>query len=204
MTGWGRSQKAVLAVGVGMVVVCTAACASAPARIPSASATPVVRPTTIAPGVSVAPSELVLPPYTVSTSNPLPPGVSAATVVKDVVIDDLIENAALVRSDPSLLAYSDVGGVLAVDQSQISANKSTGLRLLSIDDAVSNMALGRQTDPNNAAAQIAVVVRGTETTKQRSNANKPRTSVENFKVQIWLLWSTTADRYLQCDVSTLS
>ncbi|NNM96013.1 MAG: hypothetical protein HKL89_00155, partial [Candidatus Dormibacteraeota bacterium] len=42
-------------------------------------------------------------------SHPLPSGVSAAQVVKDVQIDNLLENIAIERQDPGLLQYADSG-----------------------------------------------------------------------------------------------
>ncbi|MGC2191070.1 MAG: hypothetical protein WA751_01920 [Candidatus Dormiibacterota bacterium] len=129
---------------------------------------------------------------------------SAKRVVKDVVIDDLIENAAIERRDPGLLAYSDSGGVLTLDQDQISTDEAGSVRVLRVDDSVSNMEVGVQVDPNNPAAQIAVVVQGVETTKQRTASQEPHTASQKFKVLIWLIWSTDTGRYLQCDVSTLS
>ena len=204
VTGWGRSRRAALTVGLGLMVVWTAACASAPAKIPPATTRPSAAPTTIAPGVSVSPSELALPPYSVSTSNPLPAGVNPKRMVRDVVIDDLIENAALERRDPGLLAYSDNGGVLALDQNQIAKDESSDVRVLNIEDSVSNVELGTQADPNNPAADIAVVVQGVETTRERADSHKPHTTVEDFKVLVWLIWSAGKGRYLQCDASTLS
>jgi hypothetical protein len=190
VTGWGRSQRAVLSVGVGLMVVWTAACASAPAKIPSASAKPSPKATSIAPGVSVNPALLVLPPFTVSTTNPLPAGVSAKQVVGDVVTDDLIQNEALERGNPALLAYSDTGDVLTLDQNQISENRANAEHVLDIRDSVSTMELGTRADPNNAAAQVAVIVRGNETTKEETTANKPRVASQRFEVLVWLLWST--------------
>lgn len=201
---WGRSRRAALMVGLGPVVMWTAACASSTATIPSATPSPSAASTTIAPGVSVNPSELALPPYSVSTSNPLPADVSAKQVVSDVIVDDLIENVAVVKAAPGLLIYSDSGGVLALDRNQIATDESSGIRVISVEDSVSSMQLGAQADPDNPAALIAVVVQGIETMRERSGSHRPHTTVENFKVLVWVVWSTEHGRYLQCDVSTLS
>ena len=203
MTGWGRSQRAALTMGLGMMVVWTAACAGAPARIPSAAATPSAAPTTIAPGVSVNPSELVVPPYTVSTTNPLPAGVSAKRVVMDVVADNLIENLAIERGDAPLLAFSDSGGMLAIDEATISTNQSVDTRIVSINDSISSLVLGSEGDPNNSAARAALNVEGVEriTTQDAQGAESHKSN--DFHVLIWVAWSTTLHKYLRCDVSVL-
>ena len=121
-----------------------------------------------------------------------------------MIIDDLIENLALVRAAPELLMYSDSGGVLTIDRNQIATDESTGTRVISVEDSVSNMQVGAQADPNNSASKIAVLVQGTETTRERSPSHPPHTTVANFKVLVWVVWSKEDDRYLQCDVSTLS
>lgn len=204
VAGWGRSRRAVMMVGLGIAAMWTAACASSPTPIPVASATPTASPTTIAPGVAVSPSLLALPPYSISPSNPLPADISAALVVKDIIVDDLVENAALERRDPALLAFADSGDVLALDQQQIATNASGGIRVLTVADIVSNMELGARPDPNNSSSTVAVVVQGTETTSERVGSGTPRRTSQNFKVLIWVIWSPDESRYLQCDVSTLS
>lgn len=188
-------------VGSGLVVVWTAACASAPAKIPSASATPTAAPTTIAPGVAVSPSELTLPPYTLSTSNPLPAGVSAQRVVKDVVIDDLIENAALERRDPGLLAYSDTGDLLQAEQQEISTNTSGNIKVLSIRDNITSIQLGSKADPNNSSAQTAIIVQGTEIREQRTGSGPRDHTSRQFQVLLWVVWSPADSRYLLCDTA---
>lgn len=201
MAGWGRSRRIALVVGSGLVVVWTAACASAPAKIPSASATPTAAPTTIAPGVAVSPSELTLPPYTLSTSNPLPAGVSAQRVVKDVVIDDLIENAALERRDPGLLAYSDTGDLLQAEQQEISTNTSGNIKVLSIRDNITSIQLGSKADPNNSSAQTAIIVQGTEIREQRTGSGPRDHTSRQFQVLLWVVWSPADSRYLLCDTA---
>lgn len=202
MTGWGRSQRSALSFGLGMMVVWTAACGSAPARIPSASATPSATPTAIAPGVSVNPPALVLPPYTVSTSNPPPAGVSAKRVVKDVVIDDLIENAAIERRDPGLLAYSDTGDLLKAEQQEIATNSSSNVRVLDIRDTITSIQVGSKVDPNNSLATMATIVQGTEHREQRTDSGAPASTSQKFQVLLWVVWSPTDTRYLLCDTAS--
>jgi hypothetical protein len=184
-----------------MMVVWTAACASAPARIPSASATPSATPTTIAPDVSVNPSELVLPPYTVSTANPLPAGVSAKRVVQDVVIDDLIENAAIERQEPGLLAYSDTGDLLEAEQQEIATNSSNNVRVLDIRDSITSVQVGSKADPNNSLATMATIVQGTEYREQRTGSGAPASTSQKFQVLLWVVWSPAETRYLLCDTA---
>lgn len=203
VAGWGRSQQAVLTVGLVMMVVWTAACASAPVKIPTASATPSAKSTTIAPGVSVNPAELSVPPYSVSTSNPLPAGVSPRRVVMDVITDNLIENRAIERGDAPLLAYADSGGMLTIDQSTISTDRSDGLRILSINDSISSLVLGSEVDPNNPDAQAALNVEGVERITRRDSEQKLSHTVDDFHVLIWVDWSPVLQKYLRCDVSVL-
>ena len=201
VTGWGRSRRAALTVGLGLMVVWTAACASAPAKIPPATMRPSAAPTTIAPGVSVSPSELALPPYSVSTSNPLPAGVNPKRVVRDVVIDDLIENAALERRDAGLLAYSDTGDLLQSERQEIATDKSDGLTVLSIRDTITGIQVGSKADPNNPSAQMAIIVKGTETREQRTGSEAVDHSTRHFQVLLWVVWSPTQTRYLLCDTA---
>jgi hypothetical protein len=183
------------------MVVWTAACASAPAKIPPATMRPSAAPTTIAPGVSVSQSELALPPYSVSTSNPLPAGVNPKRVVRDVVIDDLIENAALERRDAGLLAYSDTGDLLQSERQEIATDKSDGLTVLSIRDTITGIQVGSKADPNNPSAQMAIIVKGTETREQRTGSEAVDHSTRHFQVLLWVVWSPTQTRYLLCDTA---
>ncbi len=201
VTGWGRSRRAALTVGLGLMVVWTAACASAPAKIPPATMRPSAAPTTVAPGVSVSPSELALPPYSVSTSNPLPAGVNPKRMVRDVVIDDLIENAALERRDPGLLAYSDTGDLLQSERQEIATDKSDDLTVLSIRDTITGIQVGSKADPNNPSAQMAIIVKGTETREQRTGSEAVDHSTRHFQVLLWVVWSPTQTRYLLCDTA---
>lgn len=203
VTDLGRSRRAVMMVGLGVVAMWTAACASPPTPIPTASATPSASPTTIAPGVAVDPSLLTLPPYSVSTSNPPPPGTSVRQVVKDFVADNLIENAALERADPHLLMYAATGGLLSLDQTSIANDVADHVRVLRIDDAISSLVLGRETDPNNSGVQLALNVEGVETTTKRTAHSPAATATTDFHVVIWVLWSVSLGKYLRCDVSVL-
>jgi len=203
VTGWGRSRRAALTVGLGLMVVWTAACASAPAKIPPATMRPSAAPTTIAPGVSVSPSELALPPYSVSTSNPLPAGISAKRVVADFVGDNLIENRAIERGDAQLLAYADSGGMLVIDRSTITTDHADGSQILSIDDSISSLVIGSEIDPNNSAAGAALNVEGVEKTAIRGLHGKESRKVDAFHVVVWVVWSVARDKYLRCDVSVL-
>jgi hypothetical protein len=181
------------------MVVWTAACASAPAKIPSASAKPSPKATLIAPGVSVNPALLILPPFTVSTTNPLPAGVSAKQVVRDVLIDNLIENAAVVTSRASLLAYADAGNLLTSEQQEISSDQAGNVQVLEIHDKFTNIEVGSKPDPNDASVQMATIVQGTETRRQRSGSGVARQTLRTFDVLLWVVWSTTQSRYVLCD-----
>jgi hypothetical protein len=202
VTDWGRSRRAALMLGIGPVVIWTAACASSTATIPSATPSPSAASTTIAPGLSVNPSELALPPYSVSASNPLPSGISAKQVVSDVIIDDLIENAALERAAPELLMYSDTGDALQSEKQDIASNKSRNTTVLRIQDAVTSIQLGSKSDPNNASAQIAAIVEGVETQEKRVSPGTLDHTRQSFDVLVWLVWSPTQARYLLCDTAS--
>ena len=203
MTEWGRSRRVAPGVAAGLMVMLTAACASAPAEIPSAKPSPSAAPTTIAPGVRVNPSQLRLPPYSVSTSNPLPAGTSARMVVEDFVADNLIENSAIERGDAALLKYADAGGMLSVNQALITSDQAKGSHFLTIDDTVSSLVLGRETDPNDPSAVLALNVEGVEKTQTRSQTGSVGHKVADFHVLVWVIWSPTLSKYLRCDVSVL-
>jgi hypothetical protein len=203
VTDWGRSRRAALLLGLGPIVMLTAACASSTAAIPSATPSPSAASTTIAPGVSVDPSELALPPYSVSTSNPLPPGVSARKVVRDFIADNLIENRAIERGDLQLLQYAVTGGQLTIDNVTIARDQATDSRILSIDDSISSLAIGSEPDPNDSAAGIALNVQGNEQTTTRSAEGKVSHRLDDFHVIIWVVWSDAMNKYLRCDVSVL-
>lgn len=201
MTGWGRSQRAVLSVGAGLLAVSMAACASAPAKIPAASGSPSATPTSIAPGLSVSPAQLTLPPFTVSTTNPLPRAVSAKQVVRDVVIDNLIENAALERGDTALLTYSDTGARLASEQQEVNSDTSGDITVVGISDNITSIQLGSKRDPNDSAAQTAAIVKGNELEQQRKGTAPISRTSRAFQVLLWVVWSPNQAKYLLCDTS---
>jgi hypothetical protein len=189
-------------LGLGPVAIWTAACAGSTATIPSATPSPSAASTTIAPGVSVNSSELALPPYSISTSNPLPAGISARNVVAAFVDDDLIENAAIERKDAGLLHYAASGNVLLAEQQEITADSSDDITVLRIRDAITNIQLGSKADPNNFAADIAVIVQGQESRDERLGKAAVKRTTHHFDILIWLVWSPTQSRYLLCDTAT--
>ena len=170
--------------------------------IPKASPTPKPATTPLAPGVRVADSELQLPAYTVSVSHPLPSGVSAALVVKDVQIDNLLENIAIERQDPGLLQYADSGDWLLAEQGEIASNRRQGLVVRSVRDTIASIQAGFQVDPNNPRATAAVIVAGTEIEVQILANGKARTQSTHFDVLEWLAWSAPIHRYLTCDTAS--
>ncbi len=185
---------------VPLVAWLAAGCGAAPpVPIPSVSPSPAASPTTIAPGIQVPTTEVKTPTYTVSTSHPLPSGVSAATVAQDVVIDNLIENLAIERGDATLLTYADCGNWLAAEKLTIAKNHSASISVLSIKDDVTSMQVGFQPDPNNSSATAAVALAGTEIEVSRAGSAGPKTSRTAFSVLLWLSFSLGAARYLTCD-----
>ncbi|MGB9483419.1 MAG: hypothetical protein WCB86_05945 [Candidatus Dormiibacterota bacterium] len=121
----------------------------------------------------------------------------------DVITDNLIENRAIERGDAPLLAYADSGGMLTIDQSTISTDRSDGLRILSINDSISSLVLGSEVDPNNPDAQAALNVEGVERITRRDSEQKLSHTVDDFHVLIWVDWSPVLQKYLRCDVSVL-
>ncbi len=186
-------------IGAGLV-----GCGSQVAVIPKGRPTPKPVMTTIAPGISVPASQVAPPTYTVSTSHPLPPGVSAQQVVKDAGIDNLIENVAIERQDPALLAYADTGHWLAAEQGEIARDKSSKVTVLSIRDVVSSVKVGFQVDPNDPKATAAIITTGTERQTERV-AGGPRTvKVTSFDVIQWLEWAPKLGRFVLCDTASSS
>ncbi len=187
---------------VPLVAWLAAGCgASPPVPIPSASPSPAASPTTIAPGVQVPTTEVKTPSYTVSTSHPLPPGVSAAAVAQDVVIDNLIENVAIERGDAALLSYADCGNWLAAVTQEIQTNAGRGIHVTRVSDAVTSMAVGTKADPAAPSLTIAIVISGTETEASIS-ASGSTTKSTPFAVIRWVVWNTGLDRYLTCDTGS--
>ncbi|MGH7691421.1 MAG: hypothetical protein ACRENY_09860 [Candidatus Dormibacteria bacterium] len=203
MTGWGRSGRRLLWVGAAPLLAALAGCGNTAATIPHASATPSPTSITIAPGVTVSPAKLALPPYSVSTSNPLPQGVSAKVVVRDFIEDNLIENQALEHSDATLLQYADAGAMLTLDQRTISTDQASGSRILEIDDTVNSLVVGGEKDPNNPAARAAFEVAGLEKMTTEDKQGTVTHKTDDFHVVIWVTWSSSLHKYLRCDVSTL-
>ena len=188
-----------------LIPVLAAACVAAgcgaapPVPIPSANPSPSSSPTTIAPGVQVPPADVRTPAYTVSTTHPLPSGVSAATVAQDVVIDNLIENIAIERGDPALLAYADCGNWLAAEQQEISRDQTSAVKVLSVTDRLNGVSVGYQSDPANSTVVAAAVVTGVETRTTKPTGSPEKTSQTPFRAILWFAWSASAGRYLICD-----
>ncbi len=199
--GTGRFRHG-LGLMLALAVFVLAGCGSSVAIIPKGTPTPTPQVTQIAPGVSVPVSALSLPPYTVSTSNPLPTGVSAQKVVADVQVDNLIENAAIVRQDPALLTYADEGAWLTAIETEISQDRAKGIKVLSVTDALTSVQVGYQTDPNNSAADAAVIVVGTEVERDRLANGRIAVQSKHFDVLRWVVWSTTELRFLTCDTGS--
>ncbi len=196
--GWVH-RGAILACG--LVVTCAAGCGSSVAVIPKGKPTPEPAMVSIAPGVRVPNSQVAVPVFTVSSSHPLPSGVSAQLVVKDAEIDNLIENVAIERQDPALLAYADAGDWLAAEEGEIAHDKSAQITVLSIKDAVTSVEVGFQPDPNDSNADAAVITRGTERQIERVGDEPPETKVTAFAVIQWMQWAPKLGRFLLCDTA---
>ena len=187
---------------VPLVAWLAAGCGAAPSvPIPSVSPSPAAAPTTIAPGVQVPTTEVQIPTYTVSTSHPLPSGVSAATVAQDVVIDNLIENLAIERGDAALLTYADCGNWLAAVTQEIQTNAGRGIHVTRVSDAVTSMAVGTKAAPAAPGLTIAIVISGTET-ETSTSASGSTTKSTPFAVIRWVVWNAGLDRYLTCDTGS--
>jgi hypothetical protein len=192
-----------LGLVIPILVTVLAGCgANSQVRIPRASLTPGTKTVELAPGVRVKKAQLALPSYSVSTSYPLPSGVSAKTVVEDVQIDDLIENVAIERQQPALLKYADSGDWLASEQGEISQNKKVGTVVLSIVDRFTSISVGFRTDPNDSGASAAVILQGIETRRQRSGQGVDSEKSTTFDVLQWLVWAPSLKRYLTCDTAS--
>jgi hypothetical protein len=198
-----RTSQRVWRLAPMLAALCLAAgCGAAPpVAIPSASPSPTASPTTIAPGVRVPGSEIQIPPYTVSTTHPLPSGVSAATVAQDVVIDNLIENVAIERGDPALLPYADCGNWLTSIGKEIGNDKASGIAVLSIRDSVATVVVGTKIDPADPSLTVGVVITGTEVERAKSGSG-PIDKSTSFAVIRWLAWDSGVKRYLTCDTGS--
>ncbi|MHB1499904.1 MAG: hypothetical protein ACYCYK_01835 [Candidatus Dormibacteria bacterium] len=189
-------------VVLGLIGADLVGCGSQVAVIPKGRPSPKPVMTTIAPGISVPASQVAPPTYTVSTSHPLPPGVSAQQVVKDAGIDNLIENVAIERQDPALLAYADTGDWLAAIKGEISSNIQQHVRVISVRDEVTALKVGFQSDPKNRAADASVIVQGTEIEVERLASGKQVRRVQAFDVLRWFVWNPADHRYLTCDTGS--
>ena len=183
-------------IGAGLV-----GCGSQVAVIPKGRPTPKPVMTTIAPGISVPASQVAPPTYTVSTSHPLPPGVSAQQVVKDAGIDNLIENVAIERQDPALLAYADTGHWLAAEQGEIARDKSSKVTVLSIRDVVSSVKVGSKQDPQAPSVDVAVIMSGSETRVSSTPGSGIKTTTKSFDALLWFRWDAKLNRFLVCDAA---
>ena len=144
-------------------------------------------------------TEVSPPQYTVSASHPLPSGVSAAQVAKDVEIDNLIENIAIEKGDPALLAYADCGAWLQAITREIRSDQAEHIRIVSITDSVALLKVGYQPDPQDSQVTAAAIVSGTEVQRRMLADGASSTKVTHFNVIRWVLWSATNGRYLTCD-----
>jgi|GEM_PF-6441909 len=191
-----------LGLAAGLFAVALAGCGSSTATIPKGTPSPKPQVTAIAPGVTVPKAQVALPSYTVSSSHPLPSGVSAQQVVQDVQIDNVIENIAIERQDPALLAYADTGDWLAAEKTEISQNTANQVKVLSISDTLTSVQVGFQVDPNDAQAVAAVISEGTEVQTQRTATSPDASHTTHFAVIQWVQWASTLHRYVLCDTAS--
>lgn len=197
--GVGRVQ---LGLAVGACALALAGCGASTVPIPRASPSPRAQATVIAPGVTVPKTQLATPSFTVSTSHPLPTGVSAEQVVQDVQIDNLIENIAIERQDAALLAYADTGDWLAAIADEISTNAHNHTKILSINDVLNSVEVGFQPDPQDASATASVILKGSEVQVEINQNGKRTEHTQQFDVLRWLVWSQPVGRYLTCDTGS--
>ena len=184
------------------MAACLAGCGSSVVAIPKGKPSPRSNMVTIAPGVRVPKSQLALPGYSVSVSHPLPSGVSAQLVVKDAEIDNLIENIAIERQDPALLAYADTGDWLAAIRGEIAANVQQHVRVVSVTDKITAIKVGFQPDPRNSLADASVIVQGTELEVEKLSSGKQVSHSQAFDVLRWFVWDSAEQRYLTCDTGS--
>lgn len=206
--GWDVVQqglRSTLWAGAALTAMALAVvgCGSA-ASVKIPSPTPSARPSTtpLAPGVRVPVTEVSPPQYTVSASHPLPSGVSAAQVAKDVEIDNLIENIAIEKGDPALLAYADCGAWLQSERATIQTNRSNALTITGLADKFTSVQVGYQPDPNDASAVASVILVGVETETIRNSSSTTHTVATPFSAMRWLVWTPTHGRYLTCDLAS--
>lgn len=183
------------------MAACLAGCGSSVVAIPKGKPSPRSNMVTIAPGVRVPKSQLALPAYSVSVSHPLPSGVSAQLVVKDAEIDNLIENIAIERQDPALLAYADTGAWLAAERGEIASDKSSHTAVLSITDSLTSVKVGSKVDPRLTDVTVAVIMAGSEVRVITTPTAKRAVSTKKFDALLWLEWDATLHRFLVCDTA---
>jgi len=191
-----------LGLAAGLFAVALAGCGSSTATIPKGTPSPKPQVTAIAPGVTVPKAQVALPSYTVSSSHPLPSGVSAQQVVQDVQIDNVIENIAIERQDPALLAYADTGDWLAAIADEISTNAHNHMKVLSIKDYLTSVEVGFQPDPQDASATASVILKGSELQIETNKQGGRTLHTQPFDVLRWLVWSPQLGRYLTCDTGS--
>jgi hypothetical protein len=191
-----------LGLAAGLFAVALAGCGSSTATIPKGTPSPKPQVTAIAPGVTVPKAQVALPSYTVSSSHPLPSGVSAQQVVQDVQIDNVIENIAIERQDPALLAYADTGDWLAAEKTEISQNTANQVKVLSISDTLTSVQVGAKPDPKDGQADLATIIVGSERRVVADQAGKDVTTTKGFDALLWVIWSQPLQRYLICDTAT--
>lgn len=197
-----RRNRGVWALALGLMATCLVGCGSSVVAIPKGKPSPKPAMVTIAPGVRVPSSQVALPDYKVSSTHPLPSGVSAQQVVKDAEIDNLIENIAIERQDPALLAYADTGDWLAAIKGEIANNLQQHLRVISVTDLVSAIKVGFQPDPRNSLADATVIIQGTEVEVERLSSGKLVKRSQAFDVLRWFVWNSAEKRYLTCDTGS--
>ncbi|MHB1576774.1 MAG: hypothetical protein ACYCX9_09730 [Candidatus Dormibacteria bacterium] len=196
-----RRNRGVWALALGLMAACLVGCGSSVVAIPKGKPSPKPAMVTIAPGVRVPSSQVALPDYKVSSTHPLPSGVSAQQVVKDAEIDNLIENIAIERQDPALLAYADTGAWLAAERGEISHDKSAQITVLSIKDSVTSVEVGSKVDPQVPTVRVAVIITGSETRVATTATAGRAMTTKKFDALLWLQWDAKIQRFLICDTA---
>ena len=182
-----RTARRLLAALTPLVLV-TGCGGSGSTHIPQPTptrATPLATPLQLAPGVTVLPSQLTVPPYTLSTLHPPPAGTPVRKVMLNLVEDNYVENVAIERGDPALLQFADTGPRLLAEKEEISANRRNGTKVVSIRDFIISAKVGSEPDPSAPTVRMAVIVTGTELRTQRTSSGTT-TSSAPFQVIVWL------------------
>ncbi|HEY6539030.1 MAG TPA: hypothetical protein VI138_08360, partial [Candidatus Dormibacteraeota bacterium] len=76
-----------------------------------------------------------------------------------------------------------------------------GLTILTVRDEITDVQVGSKPDPNNPSAQAAAIVQGSEYEREQARASAATHTSRPFDVLLWLVWSTSAKRYLLCDTA---